>query len=120
MLRCPLKIPKGGGGEGLEGPEGIRQEHSDQWALEVVTQSTTGHPCVQWMTLDQCQPRLGWGGSTRVGPVGKNAPGHPSSFCILLSQKSVCNKEVSLGISLPNSGPFAVHRPEQLSLGGYY
>lgn len=43
-LRCPLKTPKGGGGEGVEGPEGIRQEHSVQWALEVVTQSTTGHP----------------------------------------------------------------------------
>ena len=113
-VRCPLKIPKGGGGEGVEGPEGIRQEHSDQWAPE-------GSPRARLdIRPDQCQPRLGWGGSTRVGPVGKNAPGHPSSFCILLSQKSVCNKEVSLGISLPNSGPFAVHRPEQLSLGGYY
>lgn len=42
-VRCPLKTPKGGGGEGVEGPEGIRQEHSVQQALEMVTQSTTGH-----------------------------------------------------------------------------
>ena len=82
-VRCPLKIPKGGGGEGVEGPEGIRQEHSDQWAPE-------GSPRARLdIRPDQCQPRQGWGQLERMHQA---TPLHSASSC----HRSLCVTKKSL------------------------
>ena len=112
-VRCPLKTPKGGGGEGVEGPEGIRQEHSVP---------RDGHPEHDWtfgltgvsQGLARAAPQ-GWGQLEECArpPVFPLHPPATERGSLLPPATEACNKKFSLGISLPNSGPFTVHRPER-------